>query len=109
MKKLVLILSILVGFSTSIFAANWECEKSDMQRYGEGINLSVICTDGVSTPISVTRPVFRPSKNSDIKNAIRNIAVEMKARQEADLKANLILANLKNQVIRAKDTDPDAI
>lgn len=111
MKKLILILSILVGFSTSAFAA-WTCTKpnnpSALSVSEDGLNVTVTCTNGTETQ-TLTRPVFRPQAVAEVKNSIRNVAAELRDKEIAKNRARTIKTNFDSVNFSTSDSAPDVV
>lgn len=105
MKKL-FILVILLLVSQSAFAA-WRCNKVSTANQGESLDVTMSCTDGVAAPITLTRPVFRPDRKADVKNALRNVAVEMRDKTAAIQKVVTVKSNVDADLsLSALDSDP---
>ena len=106
MKKLLIALSILTVFSNTAFAA-WKCAKVSTENAGDTLNVTMSCTDGVAGPVILTRPVFRPERKADVKNAMRNVAIEMRDRVIAVQKVSTVKANVDaDNSFSANETDP---
>lgn len=92
MKNIIFALAFLLVSNTA-FAA-WKCDKVSTENAGDTLNVTMSCTDGVAAPVVLTRPVFRPERKADVKNAMRNVAIEMKDRAIAIQKVATVKANV---------------
>lgn len=105
MKKIILALSFLLVSNTA-FAA-WTCTKVSTSNKGDTLDVTVSCTDGVSAPVSLTRPVFRPDRKGDVRNAMKNIAIELRDKTNAIQKVSAVQAAVDaDDSIVVSESDP---
>lgn len=104
-KKFALIL-FLFSFSGNVFAA-WRCDKVSTENQGDTLNVTMSCTNGVGSPVVLTRPVFRPERKADIKNVLRNVAIEMRDKTLAIQRVSTVQGNVDADLtLSALETDP---
>lgn len=93
MKKIIFALA-LVLISGSAFAAPWKCDKVSTENAGDTLNVTMSCGNGVGSPVVLTRPVFRPDRKADVKNAMRNVAIELRDKTNATAKVSVVQGNV---------------
>lgn len=105
MKKIIFALAFLLVSNTA-FAA-WTCTKVSTENAGDTLNVTMSCGNGVGNPVVLTRPVFRPERKADVKNAMRNVAVELRDKTNAIAKVSTVKGNVdSDNSFSAVETDP---
>ncbi len=92
MKKIIFALAFLLVSNTA-FAA-WKCDKVSTENQGDTLNVTMSCGNGVGSPVVLTRPVFRPERKADVKNAMRNVAIELRDKTSAIAKVSTVQGNV---------------
>lgn len=106
MNKFIVALLISMVLSNNAFAV-WQCTKVSTENKGETLDITMSCTNGVAAPVVLTRPVFRPERKADVKNAMRNVAIELKDKTNAIAKVSTVQSNVDaDPTIIAVETDP---
>jgi len=104
MKKIIFTLAFLLVSNTA-FAA-WKCDKVSTTNQGETLSVTMSCSDGIATPISLSRPVFRPERKADIKNMLRSVAIELREKTNAIEKVSVVQAAVNaDNSLSAKESD----
>lgn len=107
MKKLSLILVMILSVTQTAFANPWTCAKVSTSNKGESLDVTMSCTDGISAPVVLTRPVFRPERKADVKNAMRNVAIELRDKTNAITKVSTVKGNVDADAsLIASENDP---
>jgi len=105
MKKLLIAIALLL-ISQNAFAG-WACTKVSTENQGDTLNVTMSCTNGVGNPVVLTRPVFRPERKADVRNAMRNVAIELRDKTNAIAKVSIVQGNVDiDTSFSATETDP---
>lgn len=105
MKNIIFVLAFLLVSNTA-FAA-WTCTKVSTANKGDTLDVTMSCTNGIGDPVVLTRPVFRPERKADVKNAMRNVAIELRDKTNAITKVSTVQRNVDADAsLIASENDP---
>jgi len=103
MKKFIVFIAVM--FIAGVAFAGWTATPKELKEYDEGVNVTVVVTDGTYTE-TLTRPVFHAKEKADITTSIQNIIAEVKKHKETKENARALISAMSNDINKsiAEDT-----